>query len=70
MEKYLFKISLKKKGIPLCYAASKSKPIYLVATGKSEARDIAKKHLHSGLEIRSVSCMARQVANIIFSGDL
>ncbi len=69
MDKYLFKTSLKVKGVPISYSTSKSKPMYLVAINKSDARDMANKHIRPNLEIKSISCIAVQCANIIFSGD-
>ena len=68
MAMYLFKVSLKTKGVPLCYKTSKQKPIYLVASTKEAAESLANEKLKDHLEIRAISKMAEQLAPHIFSG--
>ena len=64
---YLFKVSLKTKGVPSEYKWSKQKPIYLVASTKEGAERLAKEKIKDHLEILAISKMAKQLAPHIFS---
>ena len=68
MAMYLFKVSLKTKGVPLCYKTAKQKPIYLVASTKEAAERLANEKIKDHVEIRVISKMAEQLAPHIFSG--
>jgi hypothetical protein len=68
MAMYLFKVSLKTKGVPLCYKTAKQKPIYLVASTKEAAERLANEKIKDHVEIRAISKMAEQLAPHIFSG--
>ena len=64
---YLFKVSLKTKGVPLCYKTAKQKPIYLVASTKEAVERLANGKIKDHVEIRAISKMAKQLAPHIFS---
>ena len=70
MDMFLFKVSLKTKGVPLSYSGSKQKLIYLVAQDKDAALNLANDRIKDNLEVRAVSKMAKQLAPHIFSADL
>ena len=68
MAMYLFKVSLKTRGVPLCCKTAKQKPIYLVAATKEAAERLANEKIKYHVEIRAISKMAEQLAPHIFSG--
>lgn len=69
MDYYLFKVQLKKKGVPSSYKTSKSKPLYLVEKSKELAERLANDRIKSDLEIVSVSKLAKQLAPHIYSAS-
>lgn len=65
---YLFRVSLKTKGVPRVYSHSKQKPIYVVSANKKAAESLANDRIRDHLEVVSVSKLAEQLAPHIFSG--
>lgn len=70
---YLFKISLQPIDVwsPF-YAKSlkgKLKPIYVVADTKDAAISYANSYIRSGLTVKSVSRLAKQLGTNMFSGN-
>lgn len=70
MDKYLFKVSLMATNAWSRYWGKRVPPVYFVGTTKAEAKEWAVNNLKDGLSVRSVSCMARQLAPAIFTGDI
>ena len=68
MSMYLFRVSLKIKGMPLFHKRAKLKPIYLVASTKESAEKLANERIKDHLEIQTISKLAEQLAPHIFSG--
>ena len=68
MTMYLFKISLKTKGVPKAYRLAKQKPIYLVASTKEAAERLANEKIRDHLEVVRISKLAEQLAPYVFSG--
>ena len=67
MALYLFKVSLKAKGVPLNYRGAKQKPVYIVSGSKDEAISMASSRIHDHLEVRSVTKIAEHLSPYIFS---
>lgn len=68
MNMYLYKISLKAKGVDRSYSFSKKKPIYLLARNKIDAEKLANERIMDDLKVVSVTQLAKQLAPHIFSG--
>ena len=52
------------------YWGKRVPPLYFVGRNKAEAKEWATNNVKEGLSVRSVSCMARQLAPAIFTGDI
>lgn len=69
-EKYLFRISLKPSDVWSKYYSKTIKPVYFVAATKEETTKWAEENLESGLSIRSISMIARQLAPRVYTGEI
>lgn len=67
---YLYRVSLEADSVWSRFSHKKIKPIYVVMSSKDAARDYAERNLKSGLKVKSISLIAKQLAGNIFTGEI
>lgn len=67
---YLYRVSLCAENVWSPYYLKKVKPIYLVSRNKEYAKEYATNHMKRGLAIKSISLIARQLAPVVFTGEI
>jgi len=61
---YLFRITVEKKW----YISNKPTPLYVIATSKENAIELARKHMKDGYSVKSVQKLAKKISGIMFHG--
>jgi hypothetical protein len=67
---YLYRVSLEADSVWSKFSHKKVKPLYVVMSSKETARDYAERNIRSGLKVKSISLIAKQLAGSVFTGEI